>query len=167
VQQSGVSGALIERQERDVGDARESLESAPDLTTRVDAQGAGSDAVHHDPDGRGGRESSELGMLPHEATDAERVGRRDRDDRIRLLQRRDRGRVTARSGEVVGRFVVRVEGARHVDDGLLRPAAAGAQSGLQTTRSEFRPAPWPIDAAEDLDLACARREDRRQPRELG
>lgn len=38
MEQSGVCRTLVEREERDIRDARESFECVPDLTARIDSE---------------------------------------------------------------------------------------------------------------------------------
>jgi len=85
MQERGIRRPLVERQERDVRDPGEAIEGAADLSAGVDAQGAGAHLVDDDVGPRSRGESPEFGVIAHETTDAERVGRSDRDDDVRLV----------------------------------------------------------------------------------
>jgi hypothetical protein len=68
VQQSRIRRALIERQERHVRDAGETLQRTPDLPASVDAERAGTHLVGDDGDpGSGTHEPAQLGVIAQEA----------------------------------------------------------------------------------------------------
>jgi len=127
MEQGRIRGALIEREERDVGDAREPLECATDLTAGIDAERTGPDLVDDHDDGRGRCQSPQLRVITEEPADAQRVGGGERDDHVCLTQGRRRRGVPARARQIVRDLVVRIEGSGHIDDGLLDPLSAGAQ----------------------------------------
>ena len=132
MQQCGVCGTLILREERHVSDPAEPIEGAADLATGIDPERAGADAIGDDDDGRGSDDAAQFRVVAEEAADAQRIGRGDGDDQVGLLQRRERRGVSSRTRNVGRRFLVGLEGARDVDDRLLRPAATHLERGSQT-----------------------------------
>jgi hypothetical protein len=123
MEQGGVGGALIEREEHHVVDPRETVESATNLSPRVDAERAGTHLVHDDGDPSGAGQPPQLRVLSHETTDPQRVGRGDGDDVIGLPQRRRRRSMASWPDDVEGGFLVVVESAGHIDDRLFGPLA--------------------------------------------
>jgi hypothetical protein len=152
VQQSGICGSLVEREERDVGDPGEAIQSAPDLPACVEAQGAGTQTIDDDANRCLTGHPPKLRMVSDEAADSERVCGGERDDLIRFRERRGGRRMTAWSGQIVGGLVVGIEGARYIDDRFLRPCPAHAECGLESIFRQFRPPTRTIDAAEDLEV---------------
>jgi hypothetical protein len=110
VQQRRIRGALVEGNEGDVGDAREAFERATDLTAGVESERAGAQLIHDHHDGRRPGQTPQLGMIAQEPADAERIRRGDGDDRVGFGEDGGGRRVPPGSCEVVGGFVIGVEG---------------------------------------------------------
>ena len=88
MQQRGIGSALVERKERDVGDAGEPLERAPYLSAGVDPERSGTDLIDDDRYGCRRGEATHFRVISEEAADSERIGCCHRDDQIGFAQRR-------------------------------------------------------------------------------
>ena len=132
MQESGICRALIQGQERDIGDTREPFEGAPDLSSSIDPERPWSDLIDDDGDrGRRG-EATQLRMVADESADAQGICGGDRHDQVGLGQGCGRRGMATRSGEIVGDLVVGIERCGDIDDRLLDPLSTGAECGPQT-----------------------------------
>jgi hypothetical protein len=101
-------------------------------------------------------------VVAEESADAEWIRRSHRHDEVGFSQRCRCRRVSTGADHGVCRLVVGVDGRADIDDGVVGPAAARRQHGMQPLRGQLRPAVRPVEAGEHLDVGSASRHPGRE-----